>query len=196
MNAHTKSHKTGGVFAISICCLILANAWTISPAFADTLLFRLNMQEYSSPSRAGTLDFIQPDALPSTLPDPGLTSFFPGIWLEAWWEKICVGNSIVMSGGTADGWLLGPVTGPEVNNFYNQFFDRDASMVFIVFIGSFFGPPIDGAGTRDHCSGSVTPVVFGQIFLFLLDEPIGNHVADLFYFTDLSPGGEWYEVTR
>ncbi len=186
--------KRTGLFLFFICSLILSHAGETTPAFADSLLFRLNLQEYSSPSRSGVIDFIQPSTLPPST-SGGVSNYFTTVWVEASYEKICEGASIALPGGTAEGWLLGPVTGEIVNNFYNRYFDRDASTVFLIFVGPMLYPDIGGSGTRIHCSGAVTSVAHGQILLFLLDSPIGAHVADLYYYSELSISGEWYKVT-
>lgn len=162
---------------------------------AQEVLLSLQQQEYSSPSRAGQLDIILPDSGPPFLSDPTLGSLVTGLWVEASWEKICTSN-IFMSGGTANGWLLGPLSGPEVNAFYNAFFSRSASTAYAILVGDFLGSGLGGEGTRIACSGATTPVAFGFMYLFILDSPIGDHVADLFYLTEISTTGEWYKVTR
>lgn len=190
-----KSHRNAGLVILFLGSLVIAGVGKPTASHADEVLLSLKQQEYSSPSRSGKFDIILPDSGPPFLSDPTLGSLVTGLWVEASWEKICT-NNIFVSGGTANGWLLGPLSGPEVNAFYNAFFSRSASTAYAILVGDFLGTGFGGEGTRIACSGTTTPVAFGFMYLFILDSPIGNHVADLFYLTEISTTGEWYKITR
>jgi hypothetical protein len=98
-----------------------------------------------------------------------------------------------MSGGTAQGWLLGPVNDPQLLSIYSWFLSGTASQAFAILVGEPFG--LGGSGTRNHCGGSVTPVQWGLILIFIMSQPDGNHFADLWYMTEISAVGEWYKLT-
>ena len=167
--------------------LILSIGLYASNSMAKEKVLSLSQKEYASPLRAGTLEFYIPDSVSPLHGNPLDT----GLWVEAKWYAIC-GTGFYMSGGTAKGWLLGPIADENLLGVHSTLLGTTAAAVFGVVISDDCGL---GSGTRIHCDGGSTPVEFGLILIYILARPNGKHVADLQYITEISPGGEWYKLS-
>lgn len=171
----------------------------------DVTVLQLRMEENSFLPRDGILKIVQPmNKVSPFVTDPflaGLSSISSNLKAHAAWDSKC-GNNTALAGGDLAGWLLGPaVEGTiagfpieETHNDYRAALDlrpgNVATMAYAALAGDFFGAPVDGEAARYSCSGSISSVEFGILYVFLWPDAAsfgdkGYYVGDVFYSTEI-----------
>ena len=171
----------------------------------DVTVLQLRMEENSFLPRDGTLQIVQPmnEVSPFTV-DPflaGLSTISNNLRALAFWDSIC-GKNTALAGGDLAGWLLGPavegtIPGFPIEETHNDFRaavglgpGNVATMAYAVLVGDFFGAPVDGEASRYRCSGGISSVEFGILYVFLWPNAAsfgekGFYVGDVIYLTEI-----------
>jgi len=171
----------------------------------DVTVLQLQLEENSFAPRNGVLRVIQPmDEVSPFATDPllgSLSAISNNLKVRVTWESIC-GANISLAGGDLDGWLLGPVVEGTLDGFpveetHNDFRSilglgpgNFATTAYAVLVGDIFGTPIDGEARRFSCSGDITAVEFGVLYIYLWPnattfEDKGFYIGDVFYQTEI-----------
>jgi len=187
-------------FALGSCMLLTSFAMA-----EDVTVLELRMEENSFIPRDGILRVVQPmNEVSPFASDPllgSLSTISNNLKVLATWERICGGN-ISLAGGDLDGWLLGPVVEGTIDGFPIDETHNDlraeldlgpgnfATMAYAVLVGDIFGAPIDGEASRISCSGGVSSVEYGVLYVFLWPDATtfgdkGFNVGDVFYLTEI-----------
>ena len=190
------------VFAFALGSFMLLTSFAMAE---DVTVLELRMEENSFIPRDGILRVVQPmnEVSPFAI-DPllaDLSTISNNLKVLATWESIC-GSNASLAGGDLDGWLLGPAVEGTVDGFPIEETHNDlraalglgpgnfATMAYAVLVGDFFGAPIDGEASRISCSGGVSSVEYGVLFVFLWPDAStfadkGFYVGDVFYLTEI-----------
>ena len=187
-------------FALGSCMLLTSLAMA-----EDVTVLELRMEENSFIPRDGVLRVVQPmNEVSPFATDPllaSLSTISNNLRVLATWESIC-GNNTSLVGGDLDGWLLGPVVEGAIDGFSVEETHNElraalglgpgnfATMAYAVLVGDIFGAPIDGEASRISCSGSVSSVEYGVLYVFLWPNATtfgdkGFYVGDVFYLTEI-----------
>ncbi len=187
-------------FALGSCMLLTSFAMA-----EDVTVLELRMEENSVIPRDGILRVVQPmNEVSPFASDPllgSLSTISNNLKVLATWERIC-GDNISLAGGDLDGWLLGPVVEGTIDGFPIDETHNDlraelglgpgnfATMAYAVLVGDIFGAPIDGEASRISCSGGVSSVEYGVLYVFLWPDATtfgdkGFYVGDVFYLTEI-----------
>ena len=187
-------------FALGSCMLLTSFAMA-----EDVTVLELRMEENSFIPRDGILSVVQPmNEVSPFASDPllgSLSTISNNLKVLATWERIC-GDNISLAGGDLDGWLLGPVVEGTIDGFPIDETHNDlrtelglgpgnfATMAYAVLVGDIFGAPIDGEASRISCSGGVSSVEYGVLYVFLWPDATtfgdkGFYVGDVFYLTEI-----------
>lgn len=182
--------------------------WLLLSSFAiaeDVTLLQLRMEENSFLPRDGILRIVQPmNEVSPFATDPSLASLSAisnNLRLLATWDRIC-GNNVSLAGGDLEGWLLGPAVEGTIDSFPIEETHNDfrasfglgpgnvATIAYAALAGDIFGAPIDGEASRMSCSGSISSVEFGVLYIFLWPNATtfgekGFYIGDIFYLTDI-----------
>lgn len=171
----------------------------------DVTVLQLRMEENSFLPRDGVLQIVQPmNEVSPFATDPflaGLSTISNNLKARATWDSIC-GNNTALAGGDLAGWLLGPavegtIPGFPIEETHNDFRaavglgpGNVATMAYAVLVGDFFGAPIDGEASRFSCSGGISSVEFGILYVFLWPNASsfgdkGFYVGDVIYLTEI-----------
>jgi hypothetical protein len=171
----------------------------------DVTVLELRMEENSFIPRDGVLRVVQPmNEVSPFATDPllaSLSTISNNLKVLATWESIC-GNNTSLAGGDLDGWLLGPVVEGTIDGFPIEETHNElraalglgpgnfATMAYAVLVGDIFGAPIDGEASRISCSGGVSSVEYGVLYVFLWPDATtfgdkGFYVGDVFYLTEI-----------
>ena len=187
-------------FALGSCMLLTSFAMA-----EDVTVLELRMEENSFIPRNGILRVVQPmNEVSPFASDPllgSLSTISNNLKVLATWERVC-GDNISLAGGDLDGWLLGPVVEGTIDGFPIDETHNDlraelglgpgnfATMAYAVLVGDIFGAPIDGEASRISCSGGVSSVEYGVLYVFLWPDATtfgdkGFYVGDVFYLTEI-----------
>jgi len=188
------------VFALSGSLLLTSLAMA-----EDVTVLELQMEENSFIPRNGVLRVVQPmNEVSPFATDPllgSLSTISNNLKVLATWERIC-GDNISLAGGDLDGWLLGPVVEGTIDGFPVEETHNElrvalglgpgnfATLAYAVLVGDIFGAPIDGEASRISCSGGVSSVEYGVLYVFLWPDATtfgdkGFYVGDVFYLTEI-----------
>ena len=182
-------------------CLLLSSIVSAE----DVTLLQLRMEENSFAPREGVLRIVQPmNGVSPFATDPSLASLSAisnNLRVVATWDRIC-GSNTSLAGGDLDGWLLGPVVEGTIDGFPVEESHNDfraalglgpgnvATVAYAALAGDFFGVSVDGEASRLSCSGSISSVEFGILYIFLWPNATtfgdkGFYIGDVFYLTEI-----------